>query len=213
MDSDNESQNLSEEVVSFLTSANHFCELVSDPFKFQRSELFKYLQEILPELYSRALRLPKLEPVLNEANEKFVMEEEYEKIKNDLAQKIGYLDDYLEIIEPDFSDADGPVPTCLSEDLADIYQDLKDLLSLIHIGNNEMMNDAIWECRMNFEKYWGQKLVNGLRVIHRALNSNEPIENEEVGSGEKKSPEHPDTSNWFITKRQKEYRNNNNTDD
>ena len=31
------------------------------------------------------------------------------------------------------------------------------------------MNDALWECRTNFEQYWGQRLVNGLRAIHNLV--------------------------------------------
>src|SRR5665811_1865626 len=32
-----------------------------------------------------------------------------------------------------------------------IYQDLKDFVLLYKAGTDEVMNDAVWECRMNFE--------------------------------------------------------------
>ncbi len=33
------------------------------------------------------------------------------------------------------------------------------------------MSDALWECKKNFEEFWGQKLVNVLRAIHTLLYS------------------------------------------
>jgi len=88
--------------------------------------------------------------------------------------------------------------------MADIYQDLKDFLLLYQTGTKEVMNDALWECKMNFENIWGQKLVNSIRAIHKFIYSGEepgPVENEEKADDEKRN-----TSEWFISKRQKEFR-------
>jgi hypothetical protein len=65
------------------------------------------------------------------------------------------------------------------------------------------MNDAVWECRMNFENFWGQKLLNSMRAIHKFIYSGEEIgkaKKMEEGNEEKR-----DTSEWFISKRQKDY--------
>jgi hypothetical protein len=66
------------------------------------------------------------------------------------------------------------------------------------------MNDAVWECRMNFENFWGQKLVNSLRAIHKFIYSGEEIgkvENETDANDENRN-----TADWFITRRQKDLR-------
>ena len=39
--------------------------------------------------------------------------------------------------------------------MADIYQDIKDFLLLYQTGTEEVMNDAVWECRLNFENFLG----------------------------------------------------------
>ena len=66
------------------------------------------------------------------------------------------------------------------------------------------MNDALWECRMNFENIWGQKLVNSLRAIHKFIYSGEEISRrEDNGEG---MDENRDTSEWIISKRQKDFR-------
>ena len=201
------------EVIDFVKTANEFCELAENPFPLKRSELLKRLQNLLPLLYSQCLKLRQVESVYEEANEKFVTEEVYDMVQKGFAAKLAYLDDYLEIVEPDFSEADGPVSSKLSENFADIFQDLKNFLSLFRVGNNEIMNDALWETKMNFGAYWGQKLVNALRVIHKILNSGESIDEEEQDSDPNQDDSQPDTSSWFVSIRQEEYRNSDSIND
>jgi hypothetical protein len=89
--------------------------------------------------------------------------------------------------------------------MTDIYQDLKNFLLLYQTGTREVMNDAVWECRLNFESFWGQKLTNSLRAIHKFIYSGEEIrkvEPNEDMNGER------DTSGWFIERRQKDLRSN-----
>ena len=62
--------------------------------------------------------------------------------------------------------SDQPIKRCISEDLADIYQDIKDFIFVFQLGFNETMNDALVVCRENFGTLWGQKLVNTMRALH-----------------------------------------------
>jgi len=66
------------------------------------------------------------------------------------------------------------------------------------------MNDAVWECRMNFENFWGQTLVNSMRAIHKFIYSGEEIQRKEYEMDENKNKRN--TSDWFISRRQKEFR-------
>ncbi len=121
-----------------------------------------------------------------------------------LKRQFGTADDYLEVFDERFNESETPVPSSLAENMADIYQDIKDFLLLYQTGTKEVMNDALWECRMNFENIWGQKLVNSMRAIHKFIYSGEepgPVENDEKENDEKRN-----TSEWFISKRQKEFR-------
>jgi hypothetical protein len=57
---------------------------------------------------------------------------------------------------------------------------------------------------MNFENFWGQKLVNSMRAIHKFIYSGEEIgkvENDDENNDEKRN-----TSDWFIARRQKDFR-------
>jgi hypothetical protein len=50
--------------------------------------------------------------------------------------------------------------------LADIYQDVKNFVSVFQLGFDETMHDSLALCRENFALYWGQTLVNTMRALH-----------------------------------------------
>jgi hypothetical protein len=194
----------SRNVIEFVAVANEFTKYAEHASELKGDELLKILQRILPLMYLKASLLPQLEPYFEDGNEKFVSESDWNKIHEILRVKFGSADDYLEIFDEKFNDAEGPVLSAISENMADIYQDIKDFLLLYQTGTAEVMNDAVWECRMNFENFWGQKLVNSMRAIHKFIYSGEEIgkvENDNAGNEERRN-----TSDWFISRRQKDFR-------
>ena len=195
----------SRNVVEFTAAANEFCKYAEHFKELKGDELLKILQRLLPFLYLKASLLPSLEPFFEDGNEKFVTESDWSAMHDGLRDKFGTADDYPEVFDESINESGGPVVSSISENMADIYQDLKDFLLLYQTGTQEVMNDAVWECKQNFENYWGQKLVNSLRAIHRFIYSGEEIGKVEL---EDNTAEERDTSGWFISKRQKDLRRN-----
>jgi hypothetical protein len=194
----------SRNVIEFVAVANEFCKYTEHASDLKGDELLKILQRILPLMYLKTSLLPQLTPYFEDGNEKFVTEPDWIRIHEILKEKFGTANDYLEVFDEKINDSEGPVLSGISENMADIYQDIKDFLLLYQTGNVEVMNDAVWECRMNFENFWGQKLVNSMRAIHKFLYSGE-----EIGKVEKYADENDErrnTSDWFITRRQKDLR-------
>jgi len=194
----------SRNVVEFVAVANEFCKYVEHASELKGDELLKILQRILPLMYLKASLLPQLDPFFEDGNEKFVKEADWAIISDTLKEKFGTADDYLEVFDDKIKETEGPVVSSISENMADIYQDMKDFLLLYQTGTAEVMNDAEWECRMNFESFWGQKLVNSMRAVHKFIYSGE-----EIGKVEKKNEENDEnrnTADWFITRRQKDFR-------
>jgi hypothetical protein len=130
-----------------------------------------------------------------------VTETDWFRLHDILKEKFGTADDYLEVFDEKINESEDPVISSISENIADIYQDLKDFLLLYETGTQEVMNDAVWECRQNFENFWGQKLANSLRAIHKFIYSGEEIGkvDQDESSGRER-----DTSDWFVTRRQKD---------
>jgi hypothetical protein len=85
---------------------------------------------------------------------------------------------------PDMAYSDTPIKKCISEDLADIYQDIKDFIFIFQLGLNETMNDSLVICKENFGNIWGQKLVNTLRALHDVKYNTSPFEDEEKSEEE-----------------------------
>ena len=148
----------SRNVIEFVAVANEFCKYTEHASDLKGDELLKILQRILPLMYLKTSLLPQLTPYFEDGNEKFVTEPDWIIIYEILKEKFGTANDYLEVFDEKINDSEGPVLSCISENMADIYQDIKDFLLLYQTGNIEVMNDAVWECRMNFENFWGQKL-------------------------------------------------------
>jgi hypothetical protein len=62
--------------------------------------------------------------------------------------------------------SDTPVLSTISENLADVYQDLGNFAALFRQENERVMEQALFFCVENFRIYWGQKLLNALKAIH-----------------------------------------------
>jgi hypothetical protein len=196
----------SRNIVEFVAVANEFCKYIQHASELKGDELLKIMQRILPLMYLKASLLPQLEPCFEDGNEKFVTESDWIRIQDTLREKIGSANDYLEIIDEKINEPGEHVLSSISENLTDIYQDIKDFLLLYQTGTSEVMNDAVWECRLNFESFWGQKLLNSMRAIHKFIYSGEEIERVENKADDKANQR--DTSDWFISRRQNDLKSN-----
>lgn len=194
----------SRNVVEFVAAANEFCKYAEHSSEIKGDEILRILQRILPFLYIKASLLPDLESFFEDGNEKFVTESDWFRIHDTLREKFGTANDYMEVFDERMKVSEGPVTSSLAENMADMYQDLKNFLLLYQTGTSEVMNDAVWECRLNFENFWGQTLVNSLRAIHKFIYSGEEIQEKETG--EEENGNKRNTKDWFISRRQKEFR-------
>lgn len=152
--------------VEFVTVAAEYCGFLERARERKCSDFVDTALKILPLLYLKASLLPPCEQIGEEEPETFVTEEDYELIRITIAELLGAKDDYLEVFLPDMAYSDTPIKKCISEDLADIYQDLKDFISVFQLGLNETMNDSLVICKEHFGEYWGQRLVNTMRALH-----------------------------------------------
>jgi hypothetical protein len=161
----------SRNVIEFATVANEYCLFLEKANLMSGKEFVEKIQKILPLLYLKASLIPEIEDEEVETPEKYLTEVDYNFILNKLSEKLGPNDSYLEVFDPGMQFSETPVEASISENLCDIYQDLKDFIFSFRLGTVEIMTDAVWECRKNFREFWGQKLVNCLRAVHALLYS------------------------------------------
>ena len=153
-------------VVEFVTVAAEFCKFLEQAEAMKRDTFVDTALKILPLLYLKAAMLPETEMIGDEAPESYVTEEIYEVLRINLADLLAEKDDYLDVFIQDMVYSDQPIKKNISEDLADIYQSVKDFIFVFQLGLNETMNDSLFICQEQFGEYWGQTLVNTLRALH-----------------------------------------------
>lgn len=170
-------------VIDFMTVAVEFCALLEEETALDRAEWIDKMLKILPLLYIKASLLPETVFTEDEELPTFVKEEDYNRVML-LVEKI--MDEeniYLDVFVEEMKYSDTPVSAFISEDIADIYQDVRNLVSVYQFELTEQMNDALYICVEHFHAYWGQKLVNVLRPLH-ALKSKEWIVSDEEALNE-----------------------------
>jgi hypothetical protein len=194
----------SRSVVEFVTVAKEYCAYIENVSDYKRKSFVRVMSSLLPLLYYKASLLPQTEPIYEEGNIKHVTEEYYIALNLRIKDLLGEHDAFPEVFDSRISEIDEQFSASIAEYLSDIYQDLKDFTMLYQKGQVEEMNDALWECTLNFQEFWGIRLANAIRAIHVLQHSGIDIEKDEE---ENTIPEKDiDTSQWIITKRQSDYR-------
>jgi hypothetical protein len=202
-----EDQLYGEDVLSFVKIAADFCATLEECDSTKLNDLLDKLHKQLPKLYYAAAGLPKFDSQFEDLGQRFVTEQDYELIRKKLLTKLGQYDAFEEVFDEARVEFEDSVGESISEELADIYQDIKDFILLFEVGTNEVMYEALWECKQSYQLYWGQKIVNVLRPVHSLRYSDEELEENTINKKENANFNAADTKNWIISRRQEDFRN------
>lgn len=166
-------------VIEFVTVVAETCIFLENATEQSREDFIDRAVKLLPMLYLKASLVKSPEPVFDDSPERFVAEEDYLFVKEQVEQLLGADDSYLEVFHPDMAISDTPIAAFVSEDLADIYQEIKDFAANYQTLETEIMNDALVACLDAFRQHWGQKNLNALRALHSIRYSDSFDKNEE----------------------------------
>ena len=181
MNNDNNSSVYERDILELVTVAVEFCAYVENAAEKDRKIFISTMQKLLPLLYLKGVLAPKYELTEEcdaDSLSSFVSMENYDIVRNNVAFVMGEYDSFLDVFVEDMKYSDTPILSSVSENIADIYQDLKNFVCAYKDGTEEMRYDAIIMCKSNFENYWGQRLVNVLRALHE-INYGERIDEDE----------------------------------
>ena len=152
--------------LDFVTVSVEFCSFLENEKVSNRQEWMTTILRILPLLYVKATLLPRVDFLMDEFPETFVTEQDYARVADQISTLMGEDNVYLEVFKEDMKYSDRPISSFISEDIADIYQDIRNFVTVYQYGLEETMTNALHVCTENFRLYWGQKLVNVLRALH-----------------------------------------------
>jgi len=164
------------EVIEFVRLSNEFCRMVENLSESSAEEFIKASLGLLSGIYASIIGLESPEPVYDDGNEKFVTEQDWSEVYRQVARLLGPFNQYLRIVNEADYDRSDLVTHNISEDLSDIYQELRDFTELYSRGLEDFMNDALWEVIENFEEHWGEKLQNATSALHQIYIKNVDFE-------------------------------------
>ena len=193
----------SEEVLEFVRLAKEYCTLLETNLELGQNVFIHFTLYSLPAIYSAMVKIPRVESVFEEGSEKFVSEQEWSEVYRKIAGNMEGNNDFLDIPAENEFDRSELITRKVSEDMADIYQDLRDFLEVYRTAPEDVMNDALWECQNNFQNFWGSKALRISSALHKIYIGEVKANENSVGK-DTQAPE-IDTRNWFISKRQQEY--------
>ena len=172
----------SKKVIEFATVVAETCLFLERASENSKQDFVSKSIKLLPLLYLKTSLLDDLNEESEGFLERFVSEDDYLYVKNQVEQILGPDDSFLEVFHPDMPYSDTPIAAFISENLADVYQELKDFIANFQLGEAEIMTAALITCVERFAEHWGQKLLNALRALH-SLRFSEKFGSEDFDEG------------------------------
>ena len=152
--------------IAFVTASAQACLLMEHAGEYEREEWIEQMLRLLPILYLRTRLLESAELMMDEEPQRFVTEEDYNYTLVGIRELLGTDDAYLDVFVDQGVYTDEVQTAYISEGLADIYQELKDLAAAFQTGEEAIMNDAVVLCRQAFDVHWGRKVLAVMRAMH-----------------------------------------------
>lgn len=158
--------------LEMLIVANEFCLFMEEMEDKPKKPVYDFVHRVMPLMYTKGSLLPDVEVEYPEANMRFVTEEQWEQLFTQLREKFGK-DDEFWIIDPEYINETEPLKASLSENLADIYQDMKDFILLYQKNTIAARQNALSDCKELFSDHWGYRISKIMMQLHHLIYNTE----------------------------------------
>lgn len=153
--------------IDFVTVAAEFCAYLEQSTDRSKEQFVDTMLKLLPFLYVKAHLVKRVESNGDFLPDDKVTEEDYNWIRNIIYSILGNDDDYEELVFDPNTQSDETKWSSISENLADMYQSLRNFVSAYQIGIEDCIHDALWLVMDQFELFWGKCLVDSLSRLHQ----------------------------------------------
>lgn len=155
------------DTLEFVTVAAEYCAFLEKVEEHSPSQFVSTLLKLLPLLYMKAQMLPEVESEGVFMPEGCVSEDDYNFIMHSCYRLLGHKDEYEELVYDTDMETEESKWCSVSEDLADIYQALRNFVFSYQQRVELCMLDALVSVRDAFGTYWGQNLICALKHLHK----------------------------------------------
>lgn len=154
-------------VLDLVRVSTEFCRCVEQCGEQSFADFSRTMRCLLPMIYLKMTLLGEVPEGIG-WNDHKLTEDDYNFVRANVATAMADKDDFLDVFVEDFKYSDQPVLSTVSENLADVYQQLRELVETFRGGYEDAMAVALSETAEEFRAGWGQKLLGALRAIHDA---------------------------------------------
>ncbi len=148
-----------------LTLGNEYCHFIENQMKYSDEYRLQFIQKALPALYLKGSLLRQPAECDTEWMQRYVTEENYEILFNELREKFGKKD-LFNTVDPISNDV---ITNSLSESLCDLYQDMKDLFITFSKGYEAGRVCAAYFAAEWFMSRWGIAIAKIMPVVHELV--------------------------------------------
>lgn len=156
-------------IASFIQAAADYCLLIESCEQYTTDQFIHHARYQVARIYLAALSLPQVEAT-GESLNRDISHEEYSQIGRSLVAKFDQYNLYWQILDPGELEPDDPGCQTLSDDLADIWRDLKPGLLHCNTTTDSLRQAILWEWYFNFHHHWSTHAVDALRIIDWLIN-------------------------------------------
>ena len=171
-------------VALFVETALSFCDLLEAKSHFSKEQFLRQVLIGTVALYSAGLELPDVEldagfkplgswfeehrglPISEQIKQNPRIQERSrlkQMVRENIVLSLGGELPYQKVFEP-FQDHES-VTTTISDDLEDIYCDVKEGLLAME-GSKGVTGSTVWEWKFGLESHWGRHAVSALSALH-----------------------------------------------
>lgn len=157
------------EQIELVAACSKFCILLEQAGGSKRATFVENMLKVLPFLYLK-MTLAREHAATDDEElhnvEERVTEDDYNFVRQGVSSLLGGNDTYLDVFVDDMKYSETPICKSISEDLADIYQDVRNFVWIFGQRNEQATAEAFAWLSNLFEIHWGQLVVNVMRPLH-----------------------------------------------
>lgn len=144
-----------------------FCQLMEQASAQDVSAFVDRMLKLAPLLYLKAQLLPGVEADEDERVEGQVTQADYDYVLTGVHMLLGEQNEYLGVADASDLCTEETRWCSLAEQLADVYQPVRNFLAVYQDASEEQMTAALAQVQEDFRDYWGQQLADALCQLHR----------------------------------------------
>ncbi len=166
-DMSTEKEIYSHNVLEFATAAVSFCQTLEHASELGAADFVERMLRIAPLVYLKARLLPAICLQTDDAPADQVTEQDYNFVLMGVRQLMGEHDEYVQVADPDELATELTEWKSVSEQLADVYQPVRNFLAVYEDAADWQMEAALEALEQSFTEYWGADLLDAMSRLHR----------------------------------------------